>query len=305
MSTTLRASLLALTLAGLLLATAPGSGLAAASPVATAPSPPTAPALGMPPALAELTQKMSQLRPSTVRMSLTVGLQAADPKAPGGKASVVMSRVLVKVGIEPALASVTTLGELGGEKVRLVNGEVYEYLPFLDRFDGRRPWVKMSRARYERLEGAQAASSPVHEAGADAAPYASLVAEINGSDDFRELGPSEVDGQAVLGFAMTPRPSSTPRQTGFSAQEEAELQAGLRRLGKSTSTLEVFIAADGLPVRTRATVGSERLAWVSGTDVTATDFPLVVVPPPAKLTIGYRSLRKIETRLTPPLKKPR
>ncbi len=300
---TLRTPMLSLTLVGVLLACAPASSTAA-EPASAPPGGSTTPAPAIPPALAQLTQQMSQLRPNTVRMSLTLGLRAEVPKAPGGKApggeaSVVMSRVLAEVGIEPPLASVRTVGGLGGEQLRLVDGEVYEFLPFLDRFDRRHPWLKLSRARYEHLEGAQAASGLMHQAGADAAPYASLAAEIDASEDFRELGPSEVNGQAVLGFAMTPQPSSTQRQAGFTAQEEAELQADLRRLGKSTSTLEVFIAADGLPVRTRASIGSERLAWLSGTDVTAINFPLVVVAPPAKQTISYRALRRIEARLTP------
>jgi hypothetical protein len=298
--------LISLALVCVLLACAPVTGSAAESPSISMPSSATAAPSSMPPALAQLAQQMSQLRPSTIRASLTFGLQGEDAKAPGGKVSVVMSRVLAEVGSEPPLASVTHGAEAGpeGEKVRLVNGYVYRYLPFLGRFDGKRPWVKMSEARYEREDGGQASVALAQQTSPSIDPYANLAAEIDSSSDFRELGVSEVDGQAVTGFAMTPPASRsrTPGQSGFTPKEEAELKAAFHGLGKVTSTLEVLIAADGLPVRTRTTVGAERLAWVAGMEVAAIDFPLAVLPPPAKQTIDYRALRKIETKLTPPLR---
>jgi hypothetical protein len=299
---TLRTLSLSLALCGVLLASVPASSYATEAPVVPPSSGSPAPSSPMPAALAELVQKMSELRPSTARLALTLDLKAQDPNAPGKTISVLMSGLLAEVGVEPPTAAVTTSSGAGsGEKVRLVHGHVYIYLPFLDRFDGRRPWVEMSEARYERDDAAGVGVAFARQTNARVDPFASVIAEIDDSHDFRELGPSDVHGQAVTGFAMTPLPSTppTPGQSGLTAKQEAELQAAARRLGKSTSTIEVFIAADGLPVRTRITVTLGPIATVASEEVTATDFPLIVAPPPARQTIGFRALREIETKLTP------
>jgi hypothetical protein len=292
---------ISLTLAGVLFACVPASVHAAEAPAVTPSSGSPAPA-PMPTALAELVQKMSELRPSTVRLALTVGLELQDPKKPGGMIGGLTSHLLAEVGVEPPAATVTTSGVAGpGEKVRLVHGEVYLYMPYLDRFDGRRPWVEMSEARYEREDAAQVGVALAKQTNAQADPFASTIAEIDQSEDYRELGPSEVDGQAVTGFAMTPLPSTSqaPARSRRATKEERELDASVRKLGKPTGTIEVFIAGDGLPVSTRTTVTLGLLSTVATSEVTATDFPLIVTPPPAGQTIGYRALRKIETELTP------
>lgn len=296
--------LIALALAGVLLACVPARGSAAESATGSPPSS-SSPSSVAPAALQELMHEMGELRPSTIRVTLSLSLQGKDPTAPGGTISVVMRHILAEVGIEPPTATVTTSGEAGArEKVRLVNGEVYVYVPYVARFDGRRPWIRMSEARYERDDAAQVGVALAQHTDPHVDPYASVIAEIEGSKDFRELGPSTVDGQAVTGFAMTPAPTSsqTP-QSGMSAKQEAEMQAAARRLGKSTSTLEVFIAANGLPVRTRTTITLGPISTLASVDVTATDFPLVVLAPPARETISFRALRKIETKLTPPVER--
>jgi len=299
---TLRTLPLLLALSGVLLACVPASGCAAQAPAVPPSSGSPTPSSAMPMALAQLVQEMGELRPSTARLSLTLDLDAQDPKAPGRTVSVLVAGLLAEVGVDPPTATVTTRSEAGlAEKVRLVHGRVYVYLPFLDRLDGRRPWVEMSEARYERDDAAAFGVAFARQTNARVDPFASVIAEIDDSGDFRELGPSDVDGQAVTGFAMTPLPSTplTPGQSGLTPKQEAELQAAARRLGKSTSTIEVFIAADGLPVRTRTTVTLGPIATVASEEVTATDFPLLVAPPPARQTIGYRALRRIETKLTP------
>lgn len=260
---------------------APTVGLHSAAPTGAAM--PVAP-VALPPALQALEQKMSELRLRSESFSVTLEL-----------AGLRLTRFFGEAGVSPDVAAITVSALGPSRSVRLVNAATYVYEPAIARFDRRRPWIKMSLQAFDHEYSAQfgAALAQLGVAGA-ADPFASSIAEINLGSDVRELGPSVVDGQAVTGFAMTLL--SVTKPPALPTKQEAELNKLLRHLPKETNTLEVFIAADGVPVRTRTLTSLGSLKSVAISEVPAVDFPIDVEPPPAKEIIGLAQLRELQKR---------
>ncbi len=241
--------------------------------------------VALPPALQALEQKMSELRLSGESFSATLEL-----------AGFRLARFFGETGVSPNAAAITVVSAAGTSRsVRLVNRATYVYEPAIARFDRRRPWIKMSLRAFDREYSAQFGAALAQQGVAGGAdPFASSIAEINRGSDVRELGSSVVDGQAVTGFAMTLIPVA--KQPALPTKQEAELNKILRHLPKETNTLEVFIAADGVPVRTRTLTSLGSLTSMAIMEVPAVDFPIVVEPPPAREIIGLAQLRKLQKR---------
>ena len=282
------------------------SGAAAQSSAATSAVPPrhaTAPARPpLPPDLIALERGMLALQVNSESFSASISISA--PGAPGGPFGS-FARVLARAASSFALLAVKGeqsyapqlarfKGTLLGLTVegRLIGNTLYTQEPFIASLDGGRPWVEEPNKSLNQAVGVELQSLG-GSAGSNATrEFGPMIETLNGSRDVREIGPYTVDGQATTGF-----------------RARVDLAAGrhlsaadrrlLRKLGAAHTHLEVFLAEDGLPVRTLLRF-SMRLPNGAGvaelsiqSDIAVIDTPVVVEPPPASQTITSAALKRL------------
>ncbi len=279
-----------------LAATLPATGPALAAPATPPPAP--APAPAPPPDLQRLEQAMLQLNPTSQRFSATISVSATG--APGGPFGS-FSRVLAKAA--SSLALITIVGEEAfsppmanisvdvlGFKVneRLIGTTLYVEEPFISRLDGGRPWVVKTGQNLKEAVGTEG----VGGGGSSTQPFAGLVKELGKASDVRELGPRTVDGQPTTAFSAT---------VDLGAYESSpSKRKALEKLVRPQVGLEVFIAENGLPVRTvlslaiRESHPNHHGHLIEQADIPAIDVPVVVTPPPADKTITEAQLERLE-----------
>ncbi|MGH2903277.1 MAG: hypothetical protein ACRDK7_06805 [Solirubrobacteraceae bacterium] len=295
-------------LAVALLGAVPGS-VASAAPTA------------LPPALRVLEQKMSELRLSSERF--TIEMSISGLKLSHGETKLFK---LLGAGGQSISGEVTASPfagnvqfELFGQQFneRVVDKTDYLYFAKLAAHDGGRPWIKLGagglgelfRVNGKPVKGGQAEPSPIPSVdptpnpgsnlGTD--PFAALIARINGASSVRELGPATVDGQAVTRFIGVLDPSTLEKPTKIGLKVRRKLEKLRRRLRlralatpKRSATLEVSIAANGLPVQMALSETTGKVTTTATGDVLAINFPLVIEAPPANQTIDLAQLRKLE-----------
>jgi hypothetical protein len=280
-----------------------------ASPsIATASPPPV-----IPPDLAALEQKMGELRVDTARFNVKTAVSGFKlPHGLGAILSLLDLSVSGEASRSPSASNVTL--KLAGHAAyfRQIGSKSYMYLPSFAPYDGGRPWIDTGSAEGGPLFGGSpgSLSDPVAGSQQEASPlealtnvddgFASLVKTVNKARTVSELGAGTVDGQSVLGFravldpaAFEPKPSRRPAVKG---RPRLRVSPVKRTLG-----LEVFIAADGLPVRTGLT---ETTTSGKGLDLRVTEtidlpeinFPLVIEAPPASQTITQARFAAIERK---------
>jgi hypothetical protein len=121
---------------------------------------------------------------------------------------------------------------------------------------------------------------------------------LNQASAVHDAGSATVNGQRATRFVGVVKPSELEHDTPEAVREN---------LPSFTLTLEVFFAANGLPLRTVLRVrfgvptqGSRKAYHArtkSTTDITAVNFPLKIEAPASSQTIGIRKYWKIEKRL--------
>ena len=275
-----------------------GASDAAAAPV-NAPLA-AAPAPAPPPDLQRLEQAMLQLDPTSERFTATISVSATG--APGGPFGS-FSRVLARAA--STLAVITVVGEAAfsppmanisvdvlGLKVneRLIGTTLYIEEPFISRLDGGRPWVVKTNQHLEEATGTEGVG--VSPGGTSNQPFASLVKELSKASNVRELGARTVDGLATTAFSATV-------DLGAYASTPAKRKA-LEKLVRPQVGIEVFIAENGLPVRTvlnlaiRESHPTHHAHLIAQSDIPAIDVPVVVTPPPPAKTITEAQLERLE-----------
>ena len=123
--------------------------------------------------------------------------------------------------------------------------------------------------------------------GGPAGPFAGLAHELDDVQAVQEVGPATVDGQQVTEFTASLPVSKllSPRQRRLPAN----------RLPPTASIeLELFIAPDGLPVRTTSLWSIQEESIAIQGDILALEVPVVVHAPPTRKTITQAQLRKLE-----------
>ncbi|MFZ2051202.1 MAG: hypothetical protein WAU69_09780 [Solirubrobacteraceae bacterium] len=284
----------------------------------------------LPSALLALEQKMKALRVNTERGTIVeslggVGfgsagglLEAAEGKQAQSEGKVAtaidptvrlplappMSIPLLTIDFEasvsPRLAIIR--GEfLGGIslQLRLIGEQEYERSPFLGLLVSGKPWVYVSPAERakERASNTTEGASPVSVTGEPEAGFAKLIAWLAKARSVVDMGPAVVDRQPTTEFRATLDLEKT-----LSAANGGSSKAGRRkRLVHEHETLYLFLASDGLPVRTheQVRIGTGRLDLT--TDILATEVPVSVTPPPASETISQAELEKQEKEAGPGL----
>jgi hypothetical protein len=157
--------------------------------------------------------------------------------------------------------------------VRLVNGKTYLEDPALASRDGGRPWVEVDAHEVGGSQGVENGTALSGSLGT----YKGAATLLKGLTAVRSLGASTVNGQSVSGFAGTIAPTEI---------EDPNIPAGLRtRIRKLhlklSGTVEAFIAADGLPVRTVFALGIGDVHMKVTDNVLAVDESILAVTPPA------------------------
>jgi hypothetical protein len=272
------------------------ASLAASASAATPTSPPAE--------LEPLLQKTGELQISSERFS---GELAVTGKKVPVKLKALGGLKLTIAGEEsssPEAAAITET-ELGKKtSLRLVDRAVYVREAAIGKLDGGRPWVKADSSEASSgLFGSHTtlgnSSSGSGTAGGSSGAVSSnkfktVIALFKASNDVRALGASTIAGEAVTGFAGTANPKEI---------EESTLPAKLRTaIAKShvkpSATFEVFLAANGLPVRSHVVLALSGLKLNVTEEVLAINFGTVdVSPPPAAETISATDLKKIAAKL--------
>jgi hypothetical protein len=253
----------------------------------------------LPPDLVALAQRMAQLQLHSERFSFGIEADGVErggaPRHVTIAAAVGEARVRDPGGSTEGSLDITLFGR--HEVVRFIDHTLYEDRPRIARIDGGRPWVR------SRASSANPASAPLeihsgflreHPWHAGQGTFASLVADIGEVESAVEVGATAVDGQAVTQFDLTfpPAPSGEPlgeNSPGFlSASGEAP--------GAVSLTLELFVAADGLPVRMRTSRMANGFGVAVVADILATEIPVHISAPPVSRTIGKAQLERIEAR---------
>jgi hypothetical protein len=92
-----------------------------------------------------------------------------------------------------------------------------------------------------------------------------------------------------LNKLLSPKQSPKQREEAKKHHEEAT-----QKLSEAPMELELFIAPNGIPVRTTVVIGERSEGIGAEQDILAVGIPVVVHAPPADKTIGQAQLRKLE-----------
>lgn len=303
------ASLSALLLAGAIIGW-PAGAFAGAS--GAAPARPSAP-----PELQALAQRMETLQVSSERISENMevaGLGEAGPLGDTGQlfgkghshaSPIPFIAISGEASASPHDASfeVTFLGI--SAQLRVIEGDEYVFDPTIASYDGGRPWVSSDpQERADQHLGVADLFSPVgflqstsqsshpEPAGGPHGPFAGTLELIDRASNFEALGTTIVDGQAVSEFTAT-----------LDLRDAAGLElGGLENAASGTkpavpfARVALFIAPNGVPVRTAVEAHRGRSGFSVRADVLAIDIPVVVESPPAAQTIALSEYGRIEHR---------
>ena len=259
-----------------------------------APAAPAAATTPPPPELAPLLQKTSELTISSERFtgSLAVTAKKLPPKlkALGGLKSTVSG----ELSTSPEAASITETSLGKTISLRFVANALYIHDPAITKHDGGRPWVKESQGASGGLFGSStklgAGSGGSGGSGATPGQFKTEIALLKASNKVRSLGASTVDAQTVTGFAGTADPKEIEESSLSKALREEVAKTHI----KPAATFEVFLAANGLPVRSHVVLALGGVKLNVTEDVLAINFPVAAIPaPPAAETITAAELKKI------------
>jgi hypothetical protein len=278
---------------GLLSATAAATDSAAA-PVLSNP-PQESPVL--PPELVALEQKMGQLEVNSERYTeATTTAGRIVLHVARGKRRTRATHSTSQFSGEVSLSQAE--GELvgsDGEPQQIAFGSaLFLHWPALDREDGGRPWVRLehgSAALLFPFHGGP--SSPLQEKAGGTGSYAGLIDLIaTAVGTVEEVGPATVVGQQTIEFTVPIDPYALTKDLPSSVVGKLRARFHFR--------LDVFITEAGLPVRVVEVVsedhGGSDILSSSTTEITATEVPVSIQPPPARETISAAALKRLKTQ---------
>ncbi|HEX4465702.1 MAG TPA: hypothetical protein VH025_00820 [Solirubrobacteraceae bacterium] len=235
-----------------------------------------------------LEQQLSTLQLSSEQFSARIDLKGAPRRGPLSK---LRGQAIQLSGVASASsqqADVTASVAGKSLEVRLLGKQVYVNTPAIAKIDGGRPWVSETLASDDtKLLGSNV--SGLGSGDSSGPTFKDLAELISSGSHLRGLGAATIDGQATTGFAETIKPLSI-----YDAQIPAKVRSALKRLHlKPTAKLQVYLASNGVPVRTQVTLalGAARLHVDS--DVTAVNVPVTVAPPAPAETITSAQLKQL------------
>jgi len=265
----------------------------------------------LPPDLVALEQQTAQLHVESERFSFQEELALSSL---GSLLGAETPLVLIVAGEGEASDSPPESTAVGGllglpeERILTVGETVYRYRPQVASFDGHRPWVRGQRTAKEGSGLDPGGQLEDDETGAQGT-FSKLIEQLDSALSVEESGPATVDDQRVIEFdaKLDPTPylaqlkseSKEPQHPLSSPLETSPVRsrkAPAKPASPPTLELEVFIAPNGLPVRSRYTFSDEGVTVAVRVDTLAINIPVHVTPPPAKQTIGEAQLERVERR---------
>jgi hypothetical protein len=256
----------------------------------------------VPPELAALEGKLDAIELTSIRLSLSTSV-SIHGHGGGKNAAKLLSLFDTKAEAvettEPRAGAIALT--LFGTPLRLreVGASTYLYSYATGRHDGGRPWVRIEGGELGKLVGAGKGAGPPANAGQR---FSALLTTINDGNDIRSLGARTLDGQAVVGFQEQPQRSSLTAGGeegeagplgGFVASRghaRAKKKAKKRKPPTPHTTLEVFFAASGMPVRVALVSAIGDISENAVIEIPSINFPYTIAPPPAAQIIGERAL---------------
>jgi hypothetical protein len=169
--------------------------------------------------------------------------------------------------------------------LRVVEGKAYIEDPSLAAKDNGRPWVSEAISSGPLLGAGAAEGAGLAEVG-----LRKTAVLLSSAARVKALGESTLEGQVVHGFAATIPASVLERERVTKSVRTVLEQAHDR----SSASFEIFIAADGLPLRAVYTLHVGPATVHSQSDITATNFPVTVLAPPVGETITASELEALE-----------
>jgi hypothetical protein len=105
------------------------------------------------------------------------------------------------------------------------------------------------------------------------------------------VGPSTANGQPATEFTGTI--DLTKEVSGIGPKLAKQFQQLVKQLGSVTTTLNLFVAANGLPKRTVLAINAKNVAVTVTEDILAINIPVAVHAPPSRRTVAYSKVRKL------------
>jgi hypothetical protein len=288
--------------AGTLLGLLAFLGMSAAGAQASAgpvPEPPVPTQASLPADLVALEQRTAALRFETERLTVQMELQSKEGLlGPGSPALVFLLAGQGQIRASPEEGSFTISFFGQTSEVREVGGNIYTFEPSAAKIDGGRSWVR-SKATSPPSALVAGPAGLGEQLGGSAGTFAGVLALIGAASSVQETGPAIVDDQPTTEFTAAIDPS---RLAGFEKLLETGQGGGVGRelrghKGAPPSVrLEVFLAANGLPVRIRFAIHAADAFVTLTSDTLALEVPVEVRVPPAREVIGASRLKVLRAR---------
>lgn len=254
----------------------------------------TAQAATLPPDLQTLEQKMTQLQVSSERFSTQ--FRFGVPLGESGALKGAQFSLTYGITGEAALGSTlkANLALHVGKRVsheELVGDTLYVREPWIARFVHGRHWVRIPKEPLSQVIGFDPTeTASAGKGGGPLGTFAKLLGIVNGAQSITETGPATVDGQAATGFLVHFDPKHL---LGVFTQEQL---ADLEFLGKPSVELELFVSAEGVPVRTLLKMTVSGIAAQASVDILQINAPVSVKVPSRGQYISRALRRKLLKR---------
>jgi hypothetical protein len=255
------------------------AAFAALASAAVADTPPAAAPL--PPDLQALEQQAKQLQISSehIRVAEEIG---------GGSFTGPLLTADVQLRAQP-LAAEVHLSVVGSKlEERVIGTTLYVNDPAIGRRDGGRPWVRFRKRGMSELTGL--APSAITNGPQSQDVLTSLLSQL-APQNIKEVGPSTANGQPATEFTGTI--DLAKLIAGFGSKVSKQLQQEMKALSGVTTTLDLFVAPNGLPTRTVIAFNSKTTAFTITDDILAHNIPVAVHAPPSRRTVAYSKVRKL------------
>ncbi len=260
----------------------------------------------VPAALQTLEQKMLMIQFNTARVSGVFALgdlgtpaEGADLSAQANVCESLIVSTNAKVRLSPS-GTVASSQIEGGPVIKQISvGHTsYVYTTSAKRYDGGRPWVRSVQTSSKSSNGLFGAVPAVgeEEPRTSTEVFKGIVEAVGQAQSIQEAGPIGIDGQQVTEYTLTiPMAALLAKHLSQKQIETAKKKNKVfKGIAEATDTLELFIAPNGMPVRTINVVGPRNEGIGVEQDILATNIPVSIHKPPSNLTVGEARLRKLE-----------
>lgn len=258
----------------------------------------------LPAGLLALEQKTSELHVTSLRFSLQTSTTFPKRERQLGKVLKLFgadTTISGEATVTPSASNVTFGLFTLKLTMRRVDGVSYLYLAKLAPVDHGRPWIRLGPGGLGELftingkpvAGTKPAKPETEEPALVEPSFSGLEKLLAEAREVREVGPGTLNGQPVTRFLAQLEPAQLKSEA---------LATSARRVHVHnpppipTTTLEVSLSPEGLPVQTIIKEVEGGITVTATLDIPAVSFPLVIEAPPAAQTIDMAEYRELAKR---------